>query len=489
MGKKISNNEFIERAITIHGNKYDLSCVDYINAGTKIKVRCYKHGIFEILPNSFLNGCDCPKCKGRGLSREDVIERFKEIHGDKYDYSKVVFTKMHEKVCIICPEHGEFWMTPSKHYSKKQGCPKCGIKKRVEKQYSNKDEVINRFCDIHNNTYDYSRVNYISMRDKVEIICPKHGSFFQYPFDHINGHGCPKCGFLVSKGENEIYEYICKYIDKDEIIRHDRIVLNGKEIDILIPKLKIGIEFNGLKWHSEEYGKNKNYHLEKLNLANSKGIKLIQIFEDEYNGNKDIVLNKISYLLGLCEDKPRIMARKCVVRGLDKVQARMFLNKNHIQGSSKCSFSYGCFYNEKLVGVMSFIEHDNNKYELVRFATDNSFICSGVGGKLFSYFLKKHKPNEVKTFADRRWTIDRECNFYIKIGFVEDKILEPDYKYVYSLKPQTRLHKFNFRKKTLNKKYGLLLSLSESEMVKKLGYSKIYDCGLIRYIWKNNGEF
>lgn len=86
---------------------------------------------------------------------------------------------MHEKVCIICPEHGEFWMTPSKHYSKKQGCPKCGIKRRVENQFKNKNEVID---------------------------------IFNYPFDHINGHGCPKCGFIVSKSEDEIYDFISQYI-------------------------------------------------------------------------------------------------------------------------------------------------------------------------------------------------------------------------------------------------------------------------------------
>lgn len=483
MGRRVKNSEFIEKLRVIHGDKYDLSCVEYVNAKTKIKVGCYKHGYFEILPSVFLKGCECPKCKGRGLSNEEIIGRFKEVHGNKYDYSKVVFSKMHEKVCVICPEHGEFWITPSKHYSKKQGCPKCAIKRRVEKQYSNEKDVIEKFIKTHSNKYDYSKVRYVSMRDKVEIVCPAHGSFFQYPFDHINGHGCPKCGFLISNAEDEIYKYICKSIDKNEVVRHDRNILNGKEIDIIIPKLKIGIEYNGLKWHSDEF-KDKKYHLDKLNVANSKGIKLIQIFEDEYNEKKEIVLSKISHLLGLYKNKAHIMARKCVVRGLDKVQARMFLNKNHIQGYGKCSFSYGCFYNEKLIGVMSFTEYDNNKYELIRFATDINFICNGVGGKLFKYFLKKHNPIEVKTFADRRWTINRECNFYTKIGFIEDKILEPDYKYVNTSDPQTRIHKFNFRKKTINKKYNLPLKLSENEMIKEIGYSKIYDCGLIRYVWK-----
>lgn len=480
--RRLNTEILIEKLKKIHGDKYSYNEVEYKGVNNKIILTCHKHGNFHISPFTALSGSGCPKCKGRGLSNDEVVERFREVHGDKYDYSKVNFNKMHEKVCIICPEHGEFWMTPSKHYSKKQGCPKCGIKRRVENQFKNKNEVIDIFNKVHGGIYDYSKVEYISMRDKVEIICKKHGSFLQYPFDHINGHGCPKCGFIVSKSEDEIYHFISQYIGENEIIRHDRNILEGKEIDIYIPKLKIGIEYNGLLWHCENF-KDKNYHLDKLNYANSKGVKLIQIFEDEYNQNKDIVLNKILHLLGLCENKPRIIARKCEIKSIDKTQTKIFLNKNHIQGVGKCSFSYGCFYKDKLIGIMSFTEFKDKKYELVRFATDIDYVCCGIGGKLFKHFIRKHNPSEVKTFADRRWTINRECNFYTKIGFIEDKILKPEYRYVKISNPRTRIHKFNFRKKMLHKKYNLPMSMSENEMVKEIGYGKIYDCGLIRYVW------
>lgn len=122
---------FIERAAKIHNGKYIYDKDSYVNAMTKVPILCLKHGTFWMIPMNHLMGQGCPKCSGRGLTTDEIILSFKEKHGEKYDYSKVVYKKMHEKVCIICPEHGEFWQTPSKHLLG-QGCPKCAIKKRNE---------------------------------------------------------------------------------------------------------------------------------------------------------------------------------------------------------------------------------------------------------------------------------------------------------------------------------------------------------------------
>ena len=100
----------------------------------------------------------------------------------------------------------------------------------------------------------------------------------QIAYDHLNGHGCPVCGRLESKSEKEIYEYICSIVGESNVIRHDRILLDKQEIDIYIPHLKIGFEYNGLRWHNEEFGKTRNYHLRKTEECNKKGVKLYQIF-------------------------------------------------------------------------------------------------------------------------------------------------------------------------------------------------------------------
>ena len=178
------------------------------------------------------------------------------------------------------------------------------------------------------------------------------------------------------------------------------------------------------------------------------------------------------------------MGRKCAIKEIKYNESKDFLDKNHIQGSASATVYLGCYYGEQLVGVMTFKREKDNKWELNRFASDINYRCIGVGGKMFSYFVKNYNPEEVKSFADRRWTVDEENNLYIQLGFEFNKYVKPDYKYYNPTDGNIRQHKFGFRKQTLHKKYGLPLTMTEDEMTKELGYYKVYDCGLIKYIWK-----
>ena len=476
-------DSFIKKAKEVHDDKYDYSKTEYINSSTKVCIICPKHGEFYITPQNHLLGQGCHKCAGRGLNTEEIIKMFRDKHGDKYDYSKVDFHKMHEKVCIICPEHGEFWQTPSKHLNG-QNCPKCAKILMGEKNNMGSDEFIKRSIEKWGNLYDYSKTKYEKVDEKVEIICKKHGSFFQRPYDHLHGHGCPVCGKLESKGEIELYETICNIIGKENIIHNDRNILKGKEIDILIPEYNIGIEFNGLRWHSEIYLKDRYYHINKSLEAAKKGVKLIHIFEDEWVNHKEIVIDKIKHLLGKNNDKEKIFARKCFINEISKNDAEAFLNKNHIQGFTPSTIYIGCFHKYELIGVMSFLRENDNCWNLNRFSTNIKYICCGVGGKLLKYFIRKYNPVNIKSFADRRWTFNNGENIYNKLGFNFINELKPDYKYVSKVNPIERIHKFNFRKETLNKRYDLPLSMTELEMTKELGYDRIWDCGLLKYVWK-----
>ena len=127
----------------------------------------------------------------------------------------------------------------------------------------------------------------------------------------------------------------------------------------------------------------------------------------------------------------------------------------------------------------------NCTWELTRFASDYDYICQGVGGKLFKYFVDKYNPEKIKSFADRRWTVDECNNVYVKLGFKFDGYTKPDYRY-YSQKLDRykRFHKFNFRKQIMHKKYGFQLTMTESEMANELGLKRIWDCGLIKYVWR-----
>lgn len=292
---------------------------------------------------------------------------------------------------------------------------------------------------------------------------------------------------FISKPQQQIAEFIKECGVECEL--SNRKALDGKEIDIYIPSLKFGIEYNGNFWHSEGMcGKNRRTHLEKTVAAKSKGISLIQIFEDEYFLRRDIVYSKIAHLIGLQQNLPRIMARKCTVKEICANDASEFLENNHIQGFVDSTVHLGAYYCGELVAVMSFKREkktSNEKWELTRFASDNRKVCQGIGGKLFKHFIREYSPSEIKSFADRRWTINEESNIYIKLGFKFEGYLAPEYRY-YNAKVDRyhRFHKFGFRKQILAKKYGFPMTMTETEMTEALGYKKIWDCGLIKYVWK-----
>ena len=187
MGKKLTTEQFIERARAVHGDQYDYSITNYINCRTDIDIICPKHGVFTQNPSTHLTGCGCPKCAGKiKLTKEDFINRASKFHRNKFDYSKVDYVNYRTKVCIICPKHGEFWQTPESHL--RYGCDKC-----AKERFPTQEDFIIASKKIHGDKYDYSKVKYKNNKTKVIIICPEHGEFEQRPNDHLKGCGCPKC--------------------------------------------------------------------------------------------------------------------------------------------------------------------------------------------------------------------------------------------------------------------------------------------------------
>ena len=152
----LTQDEVIRRFHKAHDDKYDYSLVEYVNYDTKIKIICPIHGVFEMTPSNHIRGQGCPKCKGIHLTTKEIIDEFHKIHGGKYDYSKTVYNKMHEKITVICPRHGEFQITPSKHRIG-QGCPKCGILKRAKNQSYDNESFIEILQKVHNGKYIYSK--------------------------------------------------------------------------------------------------------------------------------------------------------------------------------------------------------------------------------------------------------------------------------------------------------------------------------------------
>ena len=186
---KKTTEQFIKEAKQVHDDKYDYSKVEYKNAHTKICILCNKCGNeFWQTPSHHLNGSNCPKCTFHYTkTTQEFIDEAKEIHGNKYDYSKVEYINSKMKICVICPIHGEFWQLPTNHLQGK-GCKYCGGTSK-----SNTIDFINKAYQIHKNKYDYSKTTYTKANKKVTIICPKHGEFQQEANSHLKGAGCPHC--------------------------------------------------------------------------------------------------------------------------------------------------------------------------------------------------------------------------------------------------------------------------------------------------------
>jgi ssDNA-binding Zn-finger/Zn-ribbon topoisomerase 1 len=191
--RKLSQAEFIQRSMSAHGNKYDYSKVDYKGNLTKIEIICSTHGSFWQSPEKHWSGQQCPMC-ARGYKSWDMyLDIFQKIHGDTYDYSKSKYVNSNVKIEIICPDHGSFWQAPKIHQrSRCPICSHCGAGELLS--LYKRDLFIPDAIAIHGEKYDYSRVIYTRSSVKVEIICPKHGSFWQSPSKHLMNRGCPQCG-------------------------------------------------------------------------------------------------------------------------------------------------------------------------------------------------------------------------------------------------------------------------------------------------------
>ena len=297
---------------------------------------------------------------------------------------------------------------------------------------------------------------------------------------------CPKCN--INKMEREIFEFLQNDCQCDNVILHDRKILYPKEIDFYLPDSKLGIEFNGLYWHSEQNGKNKNYHHDKLLLAKKKNIQLIQIFEDEWVFKKDIVKSRLKNKLNLINN--RIYARNCIIREITKEEKKQFLNDNHIQGNDKSSIYIGAFYNDELVSIITFgkprialnqIKHLNGDFELIRFCSKVNYVVIGIFDKMLKFFIKKNKSlNNIITFSDNRWG---DGSLYKKANFEMISNGIPNYWY---FKNMIRYHRFGFRKFILKDRLeNYNHNLTEVENMKNNGYDRIWDCGSTKWIYKN----
>lgn len=310
MPKKLTTEEFFRRARLVHGDKYDYSKVEYKNNSTKVCIICPIHGEFWQTPHEHLNGCGCQECgkitqrTRKTFTQEEFIRRSRLIHGDKYDYSKVIYKKANIKVCIICPIHGEFWQTPVSHMLG-HGCSKCGAEYRGRNNTLSTEDFIQKAIEVHGNKYGYGLVDYKGGKIKVPIICPKHGVFWQIPNSHMMGRGCPLC--YKSFGESSIktwleqqnITYIQQYRLRDML--QSLFGRNLVRVDFYLPNYNTIIEYNGRQhyirqpnWHTEEQFEEQQDRDRRLReYCKQHKIRLIEIPYTEFDNIDKILTRKL----------------------------------------------------------------------------------------------------------------------------------------------------------------------------------------------------
>jgi len=496
------NIKFEETMLKRYGTKHALQNKEFLEKAKMTSLD--NHGVENIfmdnekIKKSMIQkyGVDSP------IKITEIRDRIKQTNLEKYGSEWILGSeKIRNNIKKTNLEkYGYVSYTKTKDFKEKS--KNTNLEKYGKSHYSKTDEFKNRFKNTNISRYgsDHplkseilregfqisNNPNYIKYLDgSVSLFKCDFGKDhnFQIHIDLYHSRGgynlctiCNPIGDQKSIKEKELYKFIDENYN-NEIISGYR---DRYEIDIYLPELNIGIEFNGLYWHSNRYRSN-SYHIDKTSYFKDKGVRIIHIWEDDWDNNKDIVKSQISNILGKSN---RIYARKCEVRKIHcqgqfkshLEKSSEFLDNNHIQGRDRSNIKLGLYYEEKLVSIMTFNKLEgrkkmkDNEYNLSRFCNKLNTSVIGGASKLFKYFINKYNPTRVISYADNDWSIG---NLYEKLGFNKVHLTKPDYKYLVENK---RVHKSNYRKS----KTGI----SEKE----LNIPKIYDCGKLKYSYIKNPQ-
>jgi hypothetical protein len=303
---RYTNEEFIEEAIKKHGDLYNYDSVEYVTSHIKIIIECPKHGEFVQTPNSHLSGSGCPLCgqkikdDAKRKTPEQFIKDAIEIHGDKYDYSKVVYINSTTPVIIICPTHGDFEQTPGGHLC--GGCKECANVYIGQCRRKSQEKFIEEVSLTHNNKYNYDKVVYINSKTNIIITCPHHGDFTQIPANHWCGKGCSKCIGHISKISLEWLHVVM--VNRPALLFEYRIPNTRFYADAYDPDTNTIYEFHGDYWHGNptiyaptvynsitQCTMGNLYHKtqEKKRRCIELGYKYVEMWENQWNHFKKFI--------------------------------------------------------------------------------------------------------------------------------------------------------------------------------------------------------
>ncbi len=452
---------------------YDVHCNDIINVPPEeltkgshilVNVVCdicgkenniiYKNYFLSISKYGFYT---CKKCSLDKVKKTNQSKLGVDYLFESEDYKEDYKNKMISKYGVDNPAKSKDIKDKIKNTNKDKYDVEWGLKSDIIKEKSKKTLL---------DKYNVDHISKVKNKKKDKVL--KYNKDIVYDFSIESNNYRIELEDFIKDNYNGIID-----IDNRNII--------NKELDIYLPELNLAFEFNGLYWHNE-LNKSKKYHLEKTELCESKGIKLIHIYEDDWIYKKNIIKSRI---LNLLNKNEVIYARKCIIKGVSSKDTRNFLNENHLQGYYVSSINIGLYYKDELYSLMSFgkkrkclnSSSDEGQYEMVRFCSKNYYSVVGGASRLFKYFLEKYKPTEVVSYADRSWS---DGSLYYKLGFNFIHKTGVNYYYIVD---GIRKHRFGFRKDILIKE-GFDSSKTEHQIMLDRGIYRIYDSGTMKFIYK-----
>ena len=506
---------FIEKALAIHGEKYNYDNVVYVHSRTPVDIICPKHGLFQQRPDHHLSGKGCRKCydERQTGTKDTFIEKALAIHGQKYNYELVNYINSYSaKVDIICPVHGKFSQLPSIHLQG-SGCRKCA-RNLSQSEFEEKASVV------HTNIYNYSNSQYINHKTKLDITCDIHGIFSQSANNHLKGEGCPIC--KSSKGELIIANYLTKnnisFIKEYKISECKNILALPFDFAIFDNnELKYLIEYHG-KQHFEAvdfFGgegkllKQQQNDFIKLNYCFNNNIKLLVIhdgdeiaerislfqqgvnithltkdykslpgmisfFQDEWINKNKICRSIIN------QNKNKIMGRKCILKEISNRELKTFLNDNHLQGWCKAKYAYALYYDSEMVACMTWdVPRYTNKYdlELIRLCFKIDTTILGGSKKLFNHSINELKPKNIVSYCNIRVFTGE---VYDGLGFVQLPQAKPTYYYTDG---NNRYNRVKYQKHKCIENHPEWKSMTEKQICQdKFNLYRVWDLGQATFV-------
>jgi hypothetical protein len=311
-----------------------------------------------------------------------------------------------------------------------------------------------KICEQRGLNYDFSESVYVTCKEKIKVTCDKKHTFMMSPDQLMNHkHSCPKCSRLggTSKGEDELFKYISSLYKCEQ---SNRDILSGKELDIYIPEIKVGIEYNGLYWHRE--GINKTTHFEKMLLASKQKVHLIHIFEDEWLYNNKVVKTKLYDTLINTTKRMKFLSQyntKITKNKSDK--SKEVFKNNSLEPTMSFDGFYELWYNNLLVAVAPY-KNDDGEITIKQIVRDGEYTFSGYIDTFLEYFILQEDTKYILcnlNWLDDLYLINKGCKTKVYLYKGVERYIKGQKLYMGKIENAKTLRKAGYAKYKLEKTY------------------------------------